>query len=93
MFSATHENYLQVIREVSTDPVKEVTEYVLRDILNLAMGNTDNHGRNTAMRKNDDGNIGLSPLYDFAPMRLSSASVIRSTKWECMRASRRCSVV
>ncbi|HZL39109.1 MAG TPA: HipA domain-containing protein [Pseudolabrys sp.] len=81
----SHENYLQMLRDVSTDALADTTEYVLRDVLNLAMGNPDNHGRNTALRKTANGAIRLSPLFDFAPMRLSPASIIRSTKWECMR--------
>jgi serine/threonine-protein kinase HipA len=85
----THENYLCMLREVSSDPQADVTEYVLRDVLNLAMGNPDNHGRNTALRKDAEGGIRISPLFDFAPMKLSPATIIRSTKWECMRADGR----
>jgi serine/threonine-protein kinase HipA len=81
----THENYLQMLCGVSTDALADTTEYVLRDALNLAMGNPDNHGRNTALRKTADGEIRLAPLFDFAPMRLSPAAVARSTKWECMK--------
>jgi serine/threonine-protein kinase HipA len=53
------------------------------------MGNSDNHGRNTALRKWADGTIRLAPLFDFAPMRLSPAVILRSTKWECMKADAR----
>lgn len=81
----THENYLHRLRNVSTSPLTDVIEYVLRDVLNLAMGNPDNHGRNTALTKTADGGIRLAPLFDFAPMRLSTATMNRSTKWECMR--------
>lgn len=82
----SHETYLQMLRGVSTDALADTTEYVLRDVLNLAMGNPDNHGRNTALRKWTDGTIRLAPLFDFAPMRLSPAVILRSTKWECMKA-------
>jgi serine/threonine-protein kinase HipA len=85
----THENYLQVVRTYSTEPLRDVTEYVLRDLLNIAMGNPDNHGRNTALRKTEHGDIRLSPLYDFAPMRLATAGIARSTKWDCMSAQGR----
>ncbi|WP_250265983.1 type II toxin-antitoxin system HipA family toxin [Rhodovastum atsumiense] len=83
---AAHEDYLAVIREVCTDPATEVTEYVLRDLLNLALGNPDNHGRNTALQKDTDGTIRLTPLYDFCPMRLDATGVRRSTTWACMKA-------
>jgi serine/threonine-protein kinase HipA len=85
----THENYLRILRRVSADPLADVTEYVLRDVLNLAIGNTDNHGRNTALRKTADGKVRLAPLFDFAPMRIAPAVVARSTKWECMKAEGR----
>jgi serine/threonine-protein kinase HipA len=80
-----HETYLDVIRAVSRDPASDITEYVLRDLLNLAMGNPDNHGRNTAFQKGVDGGVWLSPLFDFCPMRLSRDGVMRSTKWACMQ--------
>jgi serine/threonine-protein kinase HipA len=85
----THENYLQVLRKYSTEPLLDIAEYVLRDLLNLAMGNPDNHGRNTALRKTELGSIRLAPLYDFAPMRLATAGIARSTKWDCMKAQGR----
>lgn len=82
----SHERYLAVLREHSVNPLEDVTEYVLRDVLNLAMGNPDNHGRNTALAKTADGTVRLSPLFDFAPMRLATDTVVRSTKWQCMKA-------
>jgi len=85
----THENYLQALRKYSTEPLLDIAEYVLRDLLNLAMGNPDNHGRNTALRKTEHGGIRLAPLYDFAPMRLATAGIARSTKWDCMKAQGR----
>ena len=85
----THENYLEMLRGVSSEPLADVIEYVLRDVLNLAMGNPDNHGRNTALRKTADGEMRLAPLFDFAPMKLSPAVIVRSTKWGCMRAAGR----
>lgn len=81
---AWHEDYLSVIRAVSDDPVADTLEYVLRDLLNAAMGNPDNHGRNSALHKPATGGVRLSPLYDFAPMRLSAAGVGRSTRWRCL---------
>jgi serine/threonine-protein kinase HipA len=82
---AAHEDYLQVIKRVCDQPADEVTEYVLRDVLNLALGNPDNHGRNAALQKRLDGSIRLSPLYDFCPMRLDPTGIRRSTRWACMQ--------
>jgi serine/threonine-protein kinase HipA len=80
----THEACLELIQHVTNDPATETIEYLLRDLLNLAMGNPDNHGRNTALQKFHDGTIKLSPLYDFAPMRLDEGAIARSTKWRVM---------
>lgn len=82
---ATHEEYIAVIRDFCDDPAAEVTEYVLRDVLNLALGNPDNHGRNTALRKTPDGRVSLTPVYDFCPMRLDPSGIARSTVWRCMK--------
>ncbi|WP_316396994.1 type II toxin-antitoxin system HipA family toxin [Bradyrhizobium sp. 33ap4] len=79
-----HETYVAKLQEVSSDPLADTIEYLRRDMLNLAMGNPDNHGRNTALRKFPDGQVRLSPLFDFAPMRISLAGIVRSTKWACM---------
>jgi serine/threonine-protein kinase HipA len=76
-----HETYLEMLQAVASDPVGETIEYVLRDAFNRATGNTDNHGRNTALMKRGDGRIGLTPLYDVAPMRLAPTVVQRSTHW------------
>ncbi|MEQ5802042.1 HipA domain-containing protein [Halomonas sp. H10-9-1] len=57
-----------------------VIEWVRRDLLNIAFGNSDNHGRNTALLKRPDG-IWLSPVYDFAPMRADPEGVTRTTQW------------
>lgn len=80
-----HEDYLALISRVCSDPRQETTEYVLRDLLNFAMGNTDNHGRNTALQKKLDGWIGLTPLFDFTPTRLDPATVVKSTRWKCLK--------
>jgi len=57
-----------------------VIEWVRRDLLNIAFGNSDNHGRNTALLKRLEG-IWLSPVYDFAPMRADPEGVTRTTQW------------
>ena len=56
------------------------TKGILRDFANICLGNTDNHGRNFAFLKTDK-TITLSPLYDFAPMKLDPAMIPRATKW------------
>lgn len=84
-YQASHEEYLATIKAYCDNPAAEVTEYVLRDVLNLALGNPDNHGRNTALQKTADGGVRLTPLYDFCPMRLTASGIARSTTWKCMR--------
>ncbi|MGY3582069.1 serine/threonine-protein kinase HipA [Bradyrhizobium sp. USDA 4341] len=84
-YAARHETYLRLIQDVSNDPLRDTIEYLLRDIMNLAMGNPDNHGRNTALRKFPDGTTRLAPLFDFAPMRIDASAIARSTTWASMR--------
>jgi serine/threonine-protein kinase HipA len=81
----THETYIDVLRQYSADPFADIVEYLKRDIANLALGNPDNHGRNSALSKHKDGTIRLSPLFDFAPMRLAKEGIVRSTRWAMMR--------
>lgn len=57
-----------------------VEEYLARDLLNILLGNTDNHGRNMALIKTDTG-VALAPIYDLAPMALDPAGIIRTTRW------------
>lgn len=57
-----------------------VIEWVKRDMLNIAFGNSDNHGRNSAILKKPDG-IWLAPVYDFAPMKADPEGVVRTTQW------------
>lgn len=86
---ASHEDYIGVLKRVSDDPYADIAEYVKRDIANRAMGNPDNHGRNTALTKTPDGRIALSPLFDFAPMKLGADGVVKSTRWAAMRDTHR----
>jgi serine/threonine-protein kinase HipA len=57
-----------------------VIEWVKRDLLNVAFGNSDNHGRNTSLIKRPSG-IWLAPVYDFAPMKADPEGVVRTTTW------------
>ncbi|CAN0625684.1 serine/threonine-protein kinase HipA [Burkholderia multivorans] len=68
------------IRDVVTDPAAETLEFIKRDVLNLAMRNTDNHARNTAVQL-VDGEVRLTPLFDFAPMYLDPEGVARTLRW------------
>jgi serine/threonine-protein kinase HipA len=57
-----------------------VIEYLQRDLLNVVLGNTDNHGRNTSVLKKH-GKLILAPIYDLAPMVLDPEEVIRTSRW------------
>ncbi|NTD89521.1 type II toxin-antitoxin system HipA family toxin [Agrobacterium tumefaciens] len=81
----SHEAYIDVLRQYSANPFADIVEYLKRDIASLALGNPDNHGRNSALSKHQDGTIRLSPLFDFAPMRLAKEGIVRSTRWAMMR--------
>ncbi len=76
-----HETYCLALSKVAADPVQELREYIRRDILNLALRNTDNHGRNTAVLRRN-GQVKLSPLFDFAPMFLDPVGIGRVNRWE-----------
>jgi serine/threonine-protein kinase HipA len=82
-------NHFDVIRRLTAllasvqtdfDPGPFVIEWVRRDLLNVVFGNSDNHGRNTALLKSQHGTM-LAPVYDFAPMKADPEGIIRSTKW------------
>ena len=81
----THEQYIETLYRYCTDPKMEIVEYVLRDVLSVAMGDTDNHGRNTALQKRPDGWIGLTPRFDFAPMVFDPGIIVPATTWACLR--------
>jgi serine/threonine-protein kinase HipA len=50
-------------------------------VLNLALRNTDNHARNTAVQRLSDGSVQLTPLFDFAPMFMDPEVVPRTIHW------------
>lgn len=79
--SVRHETYCRAIVNTTCEPTREIREYILRDILNLALRNTDNHGRNTAVLRVGD-QVALSPLFDFAPMFLDPEGIGRVSRWE-----------
>ncbi len=71
---------LRALRRVLTDKAAGTLEFLLRDVLNLAMRNTDNHARNTAVQV-ISGEVRLTPLYDFAPMYLDPEAIARAARW------------
>ena len=79
------ETVCEQLARVVHDPARDVLELVLRDAAALALGNTDNHGRNTSLLKHADGRVELSPVYDFAPMFLDPELVVRQTLWRTER--------
>lgn len=65
---------------VTFDTARFVIEWVKRDLLNVVFGNSDNHGRNTALIKRPD-DVWLAPIYDFAPMKADPEGVTRLLQW------------
>lgn len=80
--SVRHEVAVEMLARLTTDPEVEIMEYVRRDVLNYALGNRDNHARNTALQRFEDGKVCLTPLFDFAPMMLHRAGIARLAKWD-----------
>jgi len=74
------DDLVAAVLAVSSDPLADLRELVLRDVLDVAMGNTDNHARNTAVLKDARGGVRVAPLYDFAPMMLDPA-IARVCRW------------
>ncbi|MGF6525799.1 type II toxin-antitoxin system HipA family toxin [Variovorax sp. PvP013] len=77
----SHQEVCRRLVRTCTDPQAEVLEYLRRDVANLALGNKDNHARNTALQRDFDGRIGLTPLFDFAPMYLHPDGIARRIRW------------
>lgn len=78
--SVPKEKQAAAVARFSTDRKRDLRELLLRDVLDVALGNTDNHPRNTAMLKTG-GTVTLSPLYDFAPMILDRRGIARVCRW------------
>ena len=72
---------LAALRRHASNPLAETIEFLRRDVLNLAMRNTDNHARNHAVQRLPDGRIQLTPLFDFAPMYMDPELIPRSLHW------------
>ena len=84
---STHETLCGALMQsiVPQERLNTALEYIKRDLLNVVMGNTDNHGRNTAVLRARDGGTSLSPLFDFAPMYLDPEGIARVTRWHKSR--------
>lgn len=78
-----HEDYLALLKQVATNPAAAVTEYMVRQLLYIALGDTDNGGDNMALQKLDDNAIRLSPLFDVSPACLTGMQPV--TAWACMQ--------
>lgn len=76
-----HQEAISAMAKYCTTPYLDIAEYVFRDMLNIALGNRDNHGRNTAFHRYN-GVITIAPLFDFAPMYLDQDAIARSATWQ-----------
>lgn len=83
-----HDQVCRALAECATEPARELVEYVWRDVINLALGNRDNHGRNTAIQRFADGRIALAPIFDLAPMCLHPDAMARRMRWRQEEAGR-----
>ncbi|MCO8082830.1 type II toxin-antitoxin system HipA family toxin [Acinetobacter lwoffii] len=77
-----HNQICSLLMQCCTEPKQEIFEYLKRDLANVALGNKDNHTRNTAIQRFNNGIIQLTPLFDFAPMWLHPDGIARTTRWE-----------
>jgi serine/threonine-protein kinase HipA len=57
-----------------------LSDYLRRDLINQILGNSDNHGRNTAILR-DERHLELAPIYDLAPMVMDDEGITRTSKW------------
>lgn len=78
----SHNRVVRLLGHLATNPEVEILEYVRRDIVNVALGNRDNHARNTAVNRLENGTLRLTPLFDFAPMMLHPDGIARRMRWE-----------
>ncbi len=74
------DEFATAIRQFSSAPIADLLELLRRDVLNVALGNTDNHARNTSFIKGTNV-VRLAPLYDFAPMMVDPEWIARACRW------------
>lgn len=77
----TNNQMCHAMSRLLKNPQQDIIEFLRRDILNIALGNVDNHGRNTAFLKTPY-ETSISPLFDFAPMFLDPEGIPRAARWE-----------
>jgi serine/threonine-protein kinase HipA len=77
-----HDMLCQAIIDYCSEPASDLLEYIKRDIVNVVMGNKDNHARNTVVLRYEDGSVALSPMFDFAPMYLDPEGIARVCRWD-----------
>jgi serine/threonine-protein kinase HipA len=77
-----HDTLCRAISRYCAQPQRDLLEYIKRDIVNVVMGNKDNHARNTAVMRYENGRVVLAPLFDFAPMYLDPEGIVRVCRWE-----------
>ncbi len=78
----SHDEVCHKLVQVCSDPACEILEYLRRDLANLALGNRDNHARNTALQRDFNGRLALAPVFDFAPMYLHPDGISRRIRWD-----------
>lgn len=78
----SHEEVCRQLLLRCSDPATELVEYLKREVANLALRNPDNHARNTAVQRDFNGGIRLTPLFDFAPMYLHPEGIARRLRWQ-----------
>jgi serine/threonine-protein kinase HipA len=76
-----HTVLIELSKHLTNFPA-EMIEYICRDILNIVLGNRDNHGRNTAILKDTDGAMRLAPIYDLGPAFLDARNIVRRIRWD-----------
>jgi serine/threonine-protein kinase HipA len=77
-----HNALCRAIIRYCAEPQRDLLEYIKRDIANVVLGNKDNHARNTAVMRYENGRVVLAPLFDFAPMYLDPEGIARVCRWE-----------
>ncbi|RLQ21880.1 hypothetical protein DWB85_09840 [Seongchinamella sediminis] len=80
--SPSHNTLCEALARYATNPQECIVEYIKRDVVNVVLGNKDNHSRNTAVFRYENGTVTLTPLFDFAPMYLDPEGIPRACRWE-----------
>lgn len=78
----SHDLLCDAITRHCTKPASELLEYIKRDVVNIVLGNKDNHARNTVVLRRENGTVSLSPVFDFAPMYLDPEGIARVCRWD-----------